>query len=403
MNKILILFFFVAAGCVLQAAPPDITASTNSVSVNNAGAIVFPTGRQLVQVFTSSTRNTTAPVAAGQFGWQSDDHTFWYATGTSAGNWTAATQAGSGTVTSVALTLPSFLSVSGSPVTTSGTLAVTLATQSANRILAGPATGVDATPTFRALVAADIPSLTLSKISDAGTLAGLNAVGSTEITNGAIVNADINAAAAIDYSKLNLAGSILNADLAGGIAYSKLALTGSILNADLVNSAITINGNAISLGGSVANLQTTNGALALAGFSGITGTLPAANLSSSVRSAGVTAQISTSDATAIPTGKIKGFATAKYSGTITAFIFTLDTGTATVKVWKIAAGTAKPTAANSINTNGVAISTGTHVRSTTLADFTTTTVTAGDVFAVNVEGVTGTPTELSFELEITRD
>lgn len=36
------------------------------------------------------------------------------------------TPAGSGTVTSVALTVPSFLSVSGSPITTSGTLAVTL-------------------------------------------------------------------------------------------------------------------------------------------------------------------------------------------------------------------------------------------------------------------------------------
>jgi hypothetical protein len=66
---------------------------------------------------------------------------------------------GSGTVTSVALTVPSFLSVTGSPITTSGTLAVTLATQNANTVFAGPTTGSAAAPTFRALVAGDIPDL----------------------------------------------------------------------------------------------------------------------------------------------------------------------------------------------------------------------------------------------------
>lgn len=63
----------------------------------------------------------------------------------------------SGTVTSVALTVPNILSVSGSPVTTSGTLAVTLATQNANLIFAGPTSGGAATPTFRAMVSADFP------------------------------------------------------------------------------------------------------------------------------------------------------------------------------------------------------------------------------------------------------
>lgn len=66
-----------------------------------------------------------------------------------------------GTVTSVALTVPSFLSVSGSPITTSGTLAVTLATESANTVFAGPASGSAATPTFRAIVAADLPTSTV--------------------------------------------------------------------------------------------------------------------------------------------------------------------------------------------------------------------------------------------------
>lgn len=63
-----------------------------------------------------------------------------------------------GTVTSVALTVPSIMSVTGSPVTTSGTLAIALATQTANTVFAGPTSGGAATPTFRALVLADIPN-----------------------------------------------------------------------------------------------------------------------------------------------------------------------------------------------------------------------------------------------------
>lgn len=65
---------------------------------------------------------------------------------------------GSGTVTSVAMTVPSIMSVANSPVTSSGSLDVTLATQAANIVLAGPTTGGAAAPTFRALVAADIPA-----------------------------------------------------------------------------------------------------------------------------------------------------------------------------------------------------------------------------------------------------
>ena len=74
-------------------------------------------------------------------------------------DWTTFNNKGSGSVTSVALSLPSIFSVSGSPVTTSGTLTGTLTTQTANTVFAGPSTGSAATPTFRALVSADIPSL----------------------------------------------------------------------------------------------------------------------------------------------------------------------------------------------------------------------------------------------------
>lgn len=74
-------------------------------------------------------------------------------------NWEVYTSgAGTGTVTSVGLALPSIFTVSGSPVTGSGTLTGTLNTQSANLVFAGPTSGGAATPTFRALVAADLPA-----------------------------------------------------------------------------------------------------------------------------------------------------------------------------------------------------------------------------------------------------
>lgn len=62
----------------------------------------------------------------------------------------------SGTVTSVGLSLPADLTVSGSPVTTSGTLSAVWASESANTFHAGP-NGSSGTPTWRTIVAADIP------------------------------------------------------------------------------------------------------------------------------------------------------------------------------------------------------------------------------------------------------
>ncbi|GEM_PF-6102239 len=89
--------------------------------------------------------------------------------------------AGSGTVTSVALTTPSFLSVAGSPVTTSGTLAVSLASESANTVLASP-DGSAGTPSFRALVANDIPNLDASKITTGTLSAARGGTGNSNLT-----------------------------------------------------------------------------------------------------------------------------------------------------------------------------------------------------------------------------
>lgn len=73
-------------------------------------------------------------------------------------------------VTSVGLTAPaSLFTVTGSPVTTSGTLGLSLISQTANFVFAGPTFGASTSPTFRALVAADIPDLSGSYVKRDGT------------------------------------------------------------------------------------------------------------------------------------------------------------------------------------------------------------------------------------------
>ncbi len=78
--------------------------------------------------------------------------------------------AGSGTVTSVAMTVPSgVFTILGSPITSSGTLQVGLVNQLANTVWCGPTSGAESVPTFRLLVSDDIPNLNASKITS-GTL-----------------------------------------------------------------------------------------------------------------------------------------------------------------------------------------------------------------------------------------
>jgi lysophospholipase L1-like esterase len=77
----------------------------------------------------------------------------------------------SGGVTSVGLALPSLFTVSGSPVTGSGTLTAILASQAANQVFAN-CTGSSATPSFCSLTAAMIPSLAATYAPLANPTAG---------------------------------------------------------------------------------------------------------------------------------------------------------------------------------------------------------------------------------------
>ena len=82
----------------------------------------------------------------------------------------------------------------------------------------------------------------------------LKKTASGPITSSTIVNSDVNAAAAIAYSKLALTNSIVNADInsTAGIVYSKLNLSNSIQNAD-INSGAAIAYSKLALNNSIVN------------------------------------------------------------------------------------------------------------------------------------------------------
>ncbi len=84
---------------------------------------------------------------------------------------------GTGTVTSVGLSLPADYNIGGSPVTGAGTIAVTRAAQPAKAFLAAP-TGSSGTPVYRGIAVADIPTLNQDTTGLAGGLSAILAVSS---------------------------------------------------------------------------------------------------------------------------------------------------------------------------------------------------------------------------------
>jgi hypothetical protein len=154
------------SGPSVTLTPTHLGATTigdNLFTLANPGAISFPR---------FNANNTVSALSASDFR-------------TAIGAGTSNT---SGTVTSVGLSLPNVLTVSGSPVTSSGTLSASLANQNANLVFAGPASGSAAAPTFRSLVASDIPTLNQNTTGTASNVTGTVAVanGGTGTTTGSI-------------------------------------------------------------------------------------------------------------------------------------------------------------------------------------------------------------------------
>lgn len=172
-----------------------------------------------------------------------------------------------GTVTSVALTMPSIFSVAGSPVTTSGTLAVTAANQTANTVYAGPASGVPASPSFRVLTSADI----------AGTVSNygpLTITASTMVLMGCGWTVDLTSASTVTTWPYGTTVIVR-----GGVPYSLttgLAVTAAEFVAgrqQLLSGAqtLTINGSGVATAGT---LIVGGQSFAYNAVTGISGVLP---------------------------------------------------------------------------------------------------------------------------------
>ena len=172
------------------------------------------------------------------------------------------TSYGTGSVTSVGLALPSIMSVSGSPVTTSGTLTGTLTTQAINTLFAGPSSGAAAAPTFRALTTADIPALSYVTSVAATVPAFLSVSGSPITSSGTL---------AISYSGTALpianGGTGQTTASAAFNALSPVTSTGDLILGNGVNSATRL---PIGLNNYVLTSNGTTAAWAAASGSGAT-------------------------------------------------------------------------------------------------------------------------------------
>ena len=183
--------------------------SSGTIGISLASGYTIPTTTQLESFLTSATAASTyqpldsdltaiAALTTTTFGrsllTQADAATARATLGVDTGN---------GSVTSVGLSLPDLFSVSGSPVTGSGTLTAALATQAANRLWAGPTTGANAAPTFRSLVAADLGTT----LSPQFAFLGIGAAAS------ALFDLVLNGAAMVRHQSVTISGSTYTFDV----------------------------------------------------------------------------------------------------------------------------------------------------------------------------------------------
>lgn len=185
---------------------------------------------------------------------------------------------GLGSVTSVGLSMPAEFSVASSPVTSSGTIAVTKANESANLVFAGPTTGAAAAPTFRSLVAADVPSLTGSYWSLSGNLGGGNFLGTTDTTPLVLKAHNVTVGSFTEVSAMT------KVTLGDAATHSILGLQSGILSGSTNYIGTSANGSVIAGGvwntNSAQNSLLTSGATISGGVSntitpaGAFGTIP---------------------------------------------------------------------------------------------------------------------------------
>jgi hypothetical protein len=178
---------------------------------------------------------------------------------------------GGGTVNSVGLTAPSVFSVSGSPVTSAGVLALTFATgQTQNQVLATP-DGSSGAVALRSLVAADLPAVPLAT-GVSGTLPVANGGTGVATITGPIKGngtSAFSAAASADiiglWTGTCSAGTVLKGD-------GSCAAVGTVTSVGLtVPSGFSVSGSPVTGSGTLGITGTLNPAAGGTGVATITG------------------------------------------------------------------------------------------------------------------------------------
>lgn len=230
-----------------NAAQSSIVAgSATNLAGGTANQLLYQTGAGVTSFITAPTvANTYLEWSGSAFQWSSNPL---------------------GAVTSVGLALPAEFTVSNSPVTGSGTLTGAWASQTANYFLAAP-NGTAGTPSFRALVAADVPTLNQNTTGQAGSVA--NAVTFTT-TGGAAAGATFNGSAArtVDYSTVGAP----KADGTGASGTWSISINGNAATATSATSATNAT-NAINF--AVTDDTSTNATMYPVWVTANTGNLPA--------------------------------------------------------------------------------------------------------------------------------
>lgn len=182
---------------------------------------------------------------------------------------------GTGTVVSVGLALPGEFSVSGSPVTSSGTLTGAWGNQSTNKVFAAP-DGSTGTPTFRALVSADLPTSISGKTITGGSINN-TPIGASIASSGVFTTVDATdvTASLVDATNLEVmnlkakdgtsAGSI--ADTTGIVTLNSAVLTTADINGGTLDGTIIGGSSAAAITGTTvtANTQFTGAGTGLTG------------------------------------------------------------------------------------------------------------------------------------------
>lgn len=226
-------------------------------------------------------------------------------------------QGGTGTVTSVAFsdasTAPIY-SISGSPVTTSGTLTQTLTTQSANTVFAGPTSGGAAQPAFRSIVSADVPTLNQNTT---GTAANITATSNSTLTTLSALTTASSLASVGTITSGTWTGTTI-AIANGGTGQTSAnaafnALSPMTTGGDLIYGGASGVGTRLANGSSGQFLTSGGGTAAPTWTTGGTGTVTSVSVATANGFAGTVATSTTTPAitlTTTITGVLKGNGTA---------------------------------------------------------------------------------------------